>query len=292
MIKLIADSGSTKTTWVLTNRGNVIQTLKTNGLNPYFHTQASVEEILQTGLIPSLPVNEIDEIHFYGAGCSTPDNNAMIGSALQKFFRRAQIHIYHDILGAARALFGREKGIAAILGTGCNSCYYDGITCFQEVDSLGYLFGDEGAGSNLGKRWMSAYLKKEAPAELRKSFDEHYGYSLSDILNSLYNRPYPNRYLASFSEFLLPQKEHPFVKTLIKSSFRDFVAAQLKHYDRYQPLPVAFTGSIAFLYQEILREVMVSYSYTIGNIFCEPMEGIIRYHTSEESEQKPANPGC
>ena len=184
------------------------------------------------------------------------------------------------------------RSIAAILGTGCNSCYYDGTRCFQEVDSLGYMFGDEGAGSNLGKRWMSAYLKKTAPAELRTAFDGLYSYSLSDILNSLYNRPYPNRYLASFSEFLLPRKNHPFIRTLIKSSFEDFVTAQLNHYDRFQPLPVAFVGSIAFLYQDILKEVLTSFSYLIGNIFSEPMEGLVNYHRSQESEQKPANPCC
>lgn len=278
MIKLIADSGSTKTTWVLTEQGKVIQTLKTAGLNPYFHTQASVEEILQTTLIPSLPVNEIEEIHFYGAGCSTKENESMISQALRKFIKNAEIGVYHDILGAARALFGRERGIAAILGTGCNSCYYDGENCFQEVDSLGYLFGDEGAGSNLGKRWMSAYLKKEAPVELLHSFDQQYGYTLSDILNSLYNRPYPNRYLASFSDFILPRKDHPFIKELIISSFEAFISAQLQHYSRYQPVSVAFVGSIAWFYQDMLKEVMESYGYSVGNIYREPVEGLALYH--------------
>lgn len=278
MIKLIADSGSTKTTWVLTDRGNVIQTLKTNGLNPYFHTQASVEEILQTGLIPLLPAHEIGEIHFYGAGCSTVENEAMIGQALRKFIKNAEIGVYHDILGAARALFGKDRGIAAILGTGCNSCYYDGENCFQEVDSLGYLFGDEGAGSNLGKRWMSAYLKKEAPKELLEQFDEAYGFTLSDILNSLYNRPYPNRYLASFSEFLHPRQGHPFIKEIITSSFEAFIKAQLQQYQSYQPVPVAFVGSIAWFYQDILKEVMELHGYTIGTIYREPVEGLALYH--------------
>jgi N-acetylglucosamine kinase-like BadF-type ATPase len=278
MIKLIADSGSTKTTWVLTEQGKIIQTLKTTGLNPYFHTQASVEEILRTTLIPSLPVYEIEEIHFYGAGCSTEENEEMISQALRKFIKNAEIGVYHDILGAARALFGDERGIAAILGTGCNSCYYDGKECFQEVDSLGFLFGDEGAGSNLGKRWMSAYLKKEAPADLIMAFDEQYRFSLSDILSSLYNRPYPNRYLASFSEFLLPQKDHPFVQSLIKSSFEAFISAQLQHYNRYQPIPVAFVGSIAWFYQDILKDVMEVHGYSIGTIYREPVEGLVMFH--------------
>jgi N-acetylglucosamine kinase-like BadF-type ATPase len=278
MKKLIADSGSTKTTWVLTGQGKSDQTFKTSGLNPYFHTQASVEEVLQTTLVPSLPVHEIGEIHFYGAGCSTEENEEMIRQALRKFFKNAEISVYHDILGAARALFGHGKGIAAILGTGCNSCYFDGENCYQEVDSLGYLFGDEGAGSYLGKQWMSAYLKKEAPLELMDQFKQQYGFSLSDILNSLYNRSYPNRYLASFSEFLLPRKEHPFIKTLIVSSFEAFNSAQLQHYSHYQPVPVAFVGSIAWFYQDILKEVMESYGYSVGVVYREPVEGLVMYH--------------
>ena len=277
-MKLIADSGSTKTEWVLTESGEVKNTILTNGLNPYFHTSVSVEALLLADLVPFITCDHVMEIHFYGSGCSTEKNNEMISRSLEQFFRRASIHIYHDILGAARALFGNTRGIAGILGTGCNSCYYDGTNCFQEVDSLGYLFGDEGAGSYLGKSWLAKYLKKQVPDDLRAEFDIQYKYSVGDILQSLYNRPYPNRFLASFSEFLAPRQEHPFVYNLVKDSFLAFADAQLRHYHKYLPVPVSFVGSVSFFYREILEEVMAEKKLSIGSIMQNPVEGLIAYH--------------
>ena len=140
-------------------------------------------------------------IHFYGAGCSTENNNKMIRESLSQFFHHAEIHVHHDILGAARALHGEREGIACILGTGCNACYYDGKQIFTMVPSLGYLYGDEGAGSNIGKIFIEKYLKDKIPQDIRHEFDDAYHFSLEEILNSLYNRPSPNRFLASFSQF-------------------------------------------------------------------------------------------
>ena len=280
-MQLIADSGSTKTTWVLLDAGNVKATIHTSGMNPYFHTSASIEALLQTDLVPFLTCDHVQDIHFYGSGCSTENNDRMISDALQQYFRKASVYIFHDILGAARALFGHERGIAGILGTGCNSCYYDGKNCHQEVDSLGYMFGDEGAGSNLGKSWLSLYLKKQVPEDLRTEFDHHYRFTLEDILNAIYNRPYPNRFLASFSEFLAPRQKHPFIGNLVKASFEAFVGAQLNHYVRYQPAPVAFVGSIGYFYREILEEVMHWHGLQMGKILRNPMEGLILFHTSE-----------
>ena len=279
-MQLIADSGSTKTTWVLLESGQVKTSVTTNGLNPYFHTTATIEALLLTDLVPYVPCDHLTEIHFYGSGCSTENNNLMISGSLQPFFRRASIHIYHDILGAGRALFGHNRGIAGILGTGCNSCYYDGKNCFQEVDSLGYMFGDEGAGSNLGKSWLGLYLKKQVPEDLRNEFNAQYRFTLEDILNAIYNRPYPNRFLASFSEFLAPRQKHPFIYKLVKDSFEAFVGAQLDHYQKYQPVPVSFIGSIGYFYRDILEEVMQSHDLQIGTILINPMEGLIKYHGS------------
>ena len=278
-MKLIADSGSTKTIWVLLEKGVVKNTITTNGLNPYFHTSESVEALLMADLAPFIVGDHVREIHFYGAGCSTEKNNAMIREAIRIFFRKAKVNIYHDILGAARALFGNQKGIAGILGTGCNSCYYDGINIFQKVNSLGFLFGDEGAGSFLGKTWMNSYLKNQVPEELQTAFDEHYGYTLEDILNALYNRPYPNRFLASFSQFLEPRQKHPFIHRLIKDSFLAFFDAQIKHYDHYQTIPVSFIGSIAYYYRDILIEAASDEHIMIGKIFQNPVDGLITYHS-------------
>ena len=190
-MKLLADSGSTKTTWVLLEKKTVKKTVQTPGLNPYFHTSETVEAILRADLIPEVVTDDVREIFFYGAGCSTENKNALLKDTMRIFFRQAEIFIYHDIMGAARALFGTGNGIACILGTGCNSCYFDGDQIRPGVPSLGYIFGDEGAGSNLGKRFMEAYLKGRMPDDLRTEFDAVYQLSLEDILNALYNLPTP-----------------------------------------------------------------------------------------------------
>ncbi|HNW76131.1 MAG TPA: ATPase [Bacteroidales bacterium] len=279
-MQLIADSGSTKTTWALIENGTIRQTILTAGLNPYFHTRESVEKILQTELCPSLAPATVHEIHFYGAGCSTENKNRLLTEAMRSFFREADIRIYHDILGAARALFGKEQGIACILGTGCNSCWYDGSTVTMGVASLGYLFGDEGAGSNIGKRFMGCYLKEKLPTELRKAFDEEYHFTLEDILDALYNRPSPNRFLASFSKFIAPRQDHPFLRELVKSSLQAFFDEQVKKYANYRETTAGFIGSIAFYYREILLETAAENHVRVGTILREPMEGLVKYHFS------------
>ncbi len=277
-MKLIADSGSTKTTWILLDGDTIKNTITTSGLNPYFHNSESVEAVIRADLAPFLVEYHIKEIHFYGAGCSTEYNNNMLADAIRVFFRNSKIFIYHDILGAARALFGDGRGIACILGTGCNACFYDGSGTHSKVDSLGYLFGDEGAGSYLGKSLLAAYLKKQLPGDLREAFNETYHYTLEDILNALYNLPSPNRFLASFSEFIFPRKDHPFFYQLIRNSFLAFFEAQIRHYKDYKTLPVSFIGSIAFYYQDILREVSAEEGIVIGKILKDPAEGLVEYH--------------
>lgn len=217
---LVADSGSTKTNWTLMEDQRIVTTVQTPGMNPYFITSETVEAILKADLVPNIPADFVKEIYFYGSGCSTENNNNMLRDAMMIFFRKASISVYHDILGAARALLGKEKGIACILGTGCNACYYDGEKVFSNVPSLGYIFGDEGAGSNLGKIFMEKYLKNMLPSEIKNEFEQEYGLSLEDILNALYNRPFPNRFLASFSEFIGPRKNHPFLHDLVKDLSR------------------------------------------------------------------------
>jgi len=279
---LLADSGSTKTTWILLDDDLVKKTVNSPGLNPYFLASETIGAIIKADLIPELFADFIKEIHFYGAGCSTVNNNMMIKKSMAVFFRNAEISVYHDILGAARALFGNEKGIAGILGTGCNSCYYDGKEIYTGVPSLGYLFGDEGAGSYLGKQLIGHYLKESLPDDLRKEFDEKYRLNLEDILNALYNRPFPNRFLASFSKFLAPRKNHPFIHDLVTSSFISFFEAQVSKYSDYKSTPVSFTGSIAFIYSDILLEAAKEYGIKVGTISQSPVEGLIRYHTGEK----------
>jgi glucosamine kinase len=275
---LIADSGSTKTTWALLEKGELKKKIQTPGLNPYFHTSETIEATLLADLVPNLSCDYVREIHFYGAGCSTENNNDMLKESMKIFFRKADIFIYHDILGAARALFGRKTGIACILGTGCNSCYYDGYQVESKVSSLGYLFGDEGAGSNLGKIFIEKYLKNKLPDDIRNEFTSIYKFTLEDILNSIYNRPFPNRWLASFSEFIAPRQNHPFIYDMVKRSFNAFIEEQVSWYENYKKVPVSFVGSIAFFYKEILLKTAKEAGITVETILRSPLEGLITYH--------------
>ena len=279
---LLADSGSTKTTWTLMEDQRIVTNVQTAGMNPYFITSETVEAILKADLVPNLPADFVKKIFFYGAGCSTENNNNMLRDAMMIFFRKASVEVYHDILGAARALLGKEKGIACILGTGCNACYYDGEEVYSNVPSLGYLFGDEGAGSNLGKTLVGKYLKDRLPKELKKEFEETYKLSLEDILNALYNRPFPNRFLASFSEFIGPRKDNPFFHDLVKSSFQDFIEEQIKKYPDHKRLTISFVGSIAWVYKDILLEAAIENNLHVGTILKSPMEGLITFHQNEK----------
>lgn len=276
---LIADSGSTKTYWALVlEDGKKRKIIQTQGLNPYFTPPDKMREILHHELANNLAGANVTHIYFYGAGCSTETNNRLIHDHLQRFFIEAQIEIFHDILGAARALFGREQGIACILGTGCNSCFYDGEEVFTKVPSLGYLFGDEGAGSYLGKKLLGGYFKDELPEQIKTAFDERYNFSLEDILHALYVDPFPNRFLASFSLFLKDHTEDPYIHDLIYSSFNAFIEAHIIRYDHYSSYPVGFIGSIACQYQEILHEAAASKGIKVSKILKEPVEGLVEYH--------------
>jgi glucosamine kinase len=277
-MELIADSGSTKTVWALIEQGKLIKTIQTAGLNPYFHTSDSIELVIKNELTPFLDANSISAIHFYGAGCSTEKNNNLLKEIMRGTFTTSGINIYHDILGAARALFGKEPGIAGILGTGCNSCFYDGKDIISAVPSLGYLFGDEGAGSYLGKRFMEKQLKNQLPAEIQQAFDERYKISLEDVLNALYNQPFPNRFLASFSEFIEPLQHHPFIREMIKASFNTFFNEHILKYENCRLVPVSFVGSVAYFYKEILMESTQEHNINVGSIVRSPLEGLIRFH--------------
>lgn len=278
-MKLIVDSGSTKASWGLLEGSELKNVVHTAGLNPYFHTSESINAIMMAELVPFIVTDHVREIHFYGAGCSTEKNDDLIRWALLDHFHHAGVYVYHDILGAARALFGRSAGISCILGTGCNCCYYDGNQIFSRVDSLGYLFGDEGAGSYLGKNLLSDYLKKKLPQDLRDEFDETYNFTLEDILNSLYNLPYPNRFLASFSSFLAPRQDHAYVHALVLNSFLAFFDAHVKHYDRYSEIPVGFVGSIAHHYRSVLEEAAAREGIHVGTVIKAPMEGLLKFHS-------------
>ncbi len=277
---LIADSGSTKTEWCVINEAKETKLFQTIGFNPYFVNEAVVKEELDKNLLPFVNAHLIKEVYFYGSGCSTPEKNMIIQVPLEEFFKNAKVEVEHDLDGAARSLCGREKGIACILGTGSNSCLYDGKAVVENVSSVGYMFGDEGGGVYVGKMLIADYLRNEMPNDIRTMFEEMYPYRFDQILNAVYKEAFPNRFLASFTHFMSKNITHPYVINLMKDSFDKFFKYQVSHYTGYNQLPVNATGSIAFYFIDILKEVAAKWDVKLGKVIRTPMEGLVDYHLS------------
>ncbi len=278
---LIADSGSTKTDWHLAHRGKSEKACRTTGLNPYFVDSLEVASILEKNLLPGLQGHQPEAVFFYGAGCSSPYKQAVIHDALRAVFPRAQVDVKHDLLAAARALFGRKAGIACILGTGSNSCVYDGKEVRESLFSLGYMFGDEGSGAHLGKSYIADHLKDRVPKEIREGFEQRHGLSKEDILTNIYKKANPNRFLASFSLFLREQLDQPYVQSLVSSCFDSFFEEQVTKYSEYRNLPLSCIGSVAFHFSSLFEASAHRFGAEVGTFMVSPMEGLIRFHSSE-----------
>jgi len=276
---LIADSGSTKTDWVLLDNNNIIFQYQTIGFNPYFQSSEDIYEEIKTKLIPVLQdqLHNITHIYYYGAGCSTADKVQVIKLGLYLAFGNILSEVNHDLLAAARALCGKEKGIACILGTGSNSCLYDGTDIIENIPSVGFMFGDHGSGAAIGKTFVQHYFDKKLPVHLEKAF-ENAGYDREVILENVYKKQMPNRYLASITNFISEYNNDSFIKDLIKNCFIDFFEAQVSKYTNAKALPVNSVGSIGFYYKELLEIAAKEKGFTIGNIIKSPIDGLIKYH--------------
>lgn len=274
---LIADSGSTKTDWRLIGEDKKPQEIQTVGFNPYLQ---SGEEIYATLLsfFNNLPLKNISKVFFYGAGCSNKEMCGIVTTALARLYPNAHIEVEHDLLAAARALCGRNEGIAAILGTGSNSCLYDGNEITEHIDSIGFFLGDEGSGGYMGKKLVRAFIYKELPAELENHFVAELNYDKDAILKAVYQQPFPNRFLASFSLFIDKHRKHPFINEIIVSSFSDFFEHHITKYSKHRSVPMHCTGSIGFYYNDILRSVAKRYGVEIGRNIKSPIEGLVDYH--------------
>ncbi|MDR1500554.1 MAG: ATPase [Tannerellaceae bacterium] len=277
-MKLIADSGSTKTEWCVIDRGKQVRQVFTKGINPYFQTGEEIRKEVEASLVPLIDDLYIEEVWFYGAGCTSDEKKQIIEGALLSI-KPSSIKIDSDLTGAARALCRRQPGIACILGTGSNSCLYDGQAVAQNVSPLGYILGDEGSGAVLGKALASDCLKKQLPKPLADKFMERYGLTTAGILEHVYRQPFPNRYLASFSPFLIENISEPAIYELVYQSFRSFFVRNVMQYDGFEAYPVSFTGSIAFFFQSVLIRAARSLSVNIRNIEQTPMPGLIAYHS-------------
>jgi hypothetical protein len=274
---LIADSGSSKTDWILTD-GATEMSFATDGLNPYFVGSDSVCTAIASH--PALAFAMPDSVFFYGAGCS-PAKIHIIEQALKSSFPTAEIHVASDMLAAARALFDHSKGIACILGTGANSCCFDGSGITAQIPPLGYVLGDEGSGADLGKRLLRLVLRRRLPRNLLTDFNNSCGLSAEQILPAIYSNPCPNRFLAGFSPFIASKIEYPEIQQLVEDAFTDFVQNMLLPYECCRQLPVGFVGSVAFVFQNILRNVLETNGLQIGAFLRTPLQTLAKFHLKQ-----------
>lgn len=274
---LIADGGSTKTDWCVMCEGREVDRIKTRGINPYFQTEEEIFAEIRDGLVPAIgDCRSVEAVYFYGAGCAFPEKNEILRRCIARYLP-VSIEVGSDLLAAARALCGYRPGIACILGTGSNSCQYDGEEIVKKVPPLGFLLGDEGSGSVLGRLLVSDALKSQLPPELCRAFFDEYHLTQGIILEKVYREPFPNRFLASLSPFLLKHIEEPCIRKLISRSFTDFFTRNVMQYD-YKKYPVHFVGSIAWYYRNLLEEVARNLDIRLGRIERSPIPGLIAFH--------------
>ena len=243
MAILIADSGATKCEWCLVN-GKKKQIVYTQGMSPYFLNAAQIESIIRNELSPELKKAEVLKVWYYGTGCLNPANARLVKKAIKSVFSEAEVHVSHDLMGAAKALCGNSKGIACILGTGSNSCYYDGKRIVRNSPGIGYVLDDEGSGAYLGKKVIQYYLYKTFDEELRYKFDVKYHTNAVEILENVYKKPLPNRYLASFTIFLSENRGHYMIENIIEDGLNDFFFNHLCKYGESWKYPINFVGGV------------------------------------------------
>jgi N-acetylglucosamine kinase-like BadF-type ATPase len=274
---LIADSGATKCEWRLVSGGKQV-TVITQGISPYFLKTPDIISLLQKELLPRLKKATVSAIHFYGTGLSNPHNVTIVRKALKYLFPVAAIEVQTDLLAAARALCGREKGIACILGTGSNSCYYNGKRIVKNSPGIGYVLGDEGSGAYLGKKVIQYYLYKTFDEELTARFEKKFQTSAVAILDHVYKQPLANRYLASFAIFLAENRGHYMIENIIEDGLNDFFFAHLYKYRESWTSPIHFIGSIAYGFRDVLKELCQMYELELGKVIKTPMKGLLAYH--------------
>jgi N-acetylglucosamine kinase-like BadF-type ATPase len=278
---VIADSGSTKTDWRCVADDGLILQSRTSGLNPYFTSDDALREALEQGPLQAFDASNITALHFYGSGLSSADAIDRYTKVLAQLFPSAELHLEHDLLGAARALCQHNPGVAVILGTGSNSCVFDGANIIDNIASTGYILGDEGSGADLGKRLVKAFLANELPADLHESFKKTYGVDRELILWRVYSQAQPNRFLASFVPFLLKNKRHPFVVKLIDQAFDELFNRYLVKYELAKSLPINACGSIAWYFLPFFRSKCEAYGMTLGTVIQEPIAALTHYHFNE-----------
>ena len=281
---LVVESGSTKADWLLYDGKGIKGPFHTIGFNPVFHDEAAVVAELEKAEELGSFKDDIKEIHFFGAGCSSPELCQIIQRGLSRFFSKAQVHVGHDMLACALATCGTEPGIACIIGTGSNSCWFDGKDIQERNYGLGYVLGDEGSGSYFGKKLLTSFLYGLMPDELHQKFLVTYGLDKHTIIQKVYKEPGANVWLASFTRFLTTNMEHPYIHSLILQGMRDFCSLYVCGYPGYRDCKVHFVGSLSFLFRKELEQVAVELGFTIGKIIKQPVDDLMQYYIRLRSD--------
>jgi N-acetylglucosamine kinase-like BadF-type ATPase len=274
---LIADSGSTKASWCLIRRNGSLDTCVTSGINPFHIEKNEIVHLLNREL--SIDKTGVTKICFYGAGCASASQQQILREAFAAYFGDVTFEIYSDLLAAAHALCGKSQGIACILGTGSNSCVYDGQAIIRHVSPLGFILGDEGSGADLGKRLLNGIFKQQfAPSVNNTFFASYHPTNIAETLEHVYQKPFPSRYLAQYTTFIAAHIGFPDMAELVHSSFCDFFQKNVMSYPEAKYLPVHFIGGVAFAFEKQLRKAANSFGLTAGKIIRDPMPMLVEHH--------------
>lgn len=276
---LIADSGGTKCEWRIVS-GEKKKKFITEGLSPYFFTSEQISEVIAKKVMPKIKTDTPDFVFFYGTGLGNKDNLFLIKKILKKHFNSSSIHADTDILGAARALSGNEKGNVCILGTGSNCCFYNGNKITKSFPGLGYVLGDEGSGAYMGRKVIQHYLYDIFDADLKAAFDATFALTKQNILDHVYKQEKPNHFLARFAQFLLNHRGHFLIENIIEDSLNDFFLMHLNRLKESRMYPVHFTGSVSFFFRDKVQEMCNNYGLQPGKIIQKPMDGLVSFHTN------------
>ena len=278
-MKLIIDCGSTKADWVIINGKNTVASFQTEGFNPNYTDKKYISSIILDNAMYTTYIQEITDVFFYGSGCGKEENCALVKDILASVFTNAEINVTHDMLAACHALLGNRNGIACILGTGSNSCFYDGNEITEKSISLGYVIGDKGSANHIGKKIVHDYFYKIMPDDLSVKFESEYSINISEFIENIYHKNQVSRYLAEFSKFAYANKEHDYIKNLCSKCFDEFIEYFILKFKPTSNTEIGFVGSIAYYFQDILSERLEDKGLNISRIVKNPIEGLIDYYS-------------
>lgn len=280
-MKLIADSGSTKTAWKLIGNSGEVKNIRTSGLNPYSQSEESIFQEIENVLLPETGAG-IQQIYFYGAGIVNAEKGDIIRRALTRVYPEASVEAHSDVVGAARALFGNQPGIACILGTGSNVCTYDGEKITGGISPLGYILGDEGSGSVMGRKLLGDYFKEVMPAYLREEFTRQYNLTREEALTRVYRTEKPNQFLAQFAPFLSEHIDAAYCQEFVQRNFMEFFERNVSHIPEYTNYPIGFIGSVAYYFSQILNNTTSYFGFEQTTIIKDPIDGLEKYYSQDK----------